>query len=429
MKTRKIISIILSLIIFAGVFSSCGFPGKKEETTAPPTTTAAPDFSVWKDKFEEFLLSVENRSQTLISYQLEPSECRFGIADFDGGATPELVISEGEYQGSKVDIIGYDGYELRLIGSAGAYGELKFIEGGNRIFAHDETEDQATDTVYSIENYVLKQQWEGVLFSDTNEGNTVRYLSDEEEVSEEEYNTLLSQNIPGNATVFGRGATALTAENILNVMQTGNVNVSGGETTTAAETEKPVSNAWKKAYREKAKEIIASGEYPGTPMFGLYYIDGDDVPELVISCGGFHFGGVFIYSYINDELVTVADSIGSGGGIDYVPGKGIIHVGNRFNTGIVTDVVYEMKNGELKVLWTGVKQFDPLVADPDTDKPDRYYSAFEYVQDYVEERFETTEDDYNAMYDKYVKAYDFTRIDREDLSEITDENFDKAFNA
>ncbi|MBR6941110.1 MAG: hypothetical protein IKH65_09910 [Clostridia bacterium] len=426
MKTGRIISIILSLIIFAGVFSSCGFPGKKEETTAPPTTTAAPDFSVWKDKFEEYLLSVENRSQTLISYQLEPSECRFGIADFDGGATPELVISEGEYQGSKVDIIGYDGYELRLIGSAGAYGELKFIEGGNRIFAHDETEDQATDTVYSIENYVLKQQWEGVLFSDTNEGNTVRYLSDEEEVSEEEYNTLLSQNIPANATVFGRGATALTAENILNVMETGNVNVSGGETTTAAETEKPVSNAWKKAYREKAKEIAASGEYPEA-VFGLFYIDGDDIPELVISKGSFHAAGVLIYSYRNDELITVSEGIGSYGGINYAAGKGVILTGDAYQSA-ETDIVYELKDGELKVLWTGEKKYAPE-AIPDIDKPEHYYSAFEYVDDLEEGSFETTEDDYNAMYEKYVKAYDFTRIDREGLSEITDENFDKAFNA
>ena len=129
MKTKK--TIIASVIICAAVIllTSCSFnnPFKKEETTTETTTDTTlpqPDLSLWQDKYEEFLLDAINGKKTVLGYELEIEDCRFDVKFIDADEIPELLVSEGEFPGSKVSIFSSDGFEIRLLGSLGTNGSI-----------------------------------------------------------------------------------------------------------------------------------------------------------------------------------------------------------------------------------------------------------------------------------------------------------------
>ena len=72
------------------------------------------------------------------------------------------------------------------------------------------------------------------------------------------------------------------------------------------EEEADPDRAWKDTYAA-ALWIYASGElYTPDCRFSLAYIDGDDIPELLIHQGSDHACGVEIYAYLDGGLINVS---------------------------------------------------------------------------------------------------------------------------
>ena len=238
MKMKKII--IASVIICAAVLllTSCSFknPFKKEETTTSATTTTLPqpDLSIWQDKYEEFLLGAINGSQTVLGYELEIEDCRFDIKFIDGDEIPELLISEGEFPGSKVSIFSYDGFEIRLLGSLGANGSIDYIERENKIFVNEETEEQKTFSVYSLSDYKMSEVFNATEFFTEGEE---KLLINGSETDKENYDALLAQNTPEEFETAGRNMYELKSEYVLPVIEgnTDAIEAQQIETTTEAE--------------------------------------------------------------------------------------------------------------------------------------------------------------------------------------------------
>ncbi len=221
MKTKKII--IASVIICAAVIllTSCSFnnPFKKEETTTETTTDTTlpqPDLSLWQDKYEEFLLDAINGKKTVLGYELEIEECRFDVKFIDGDEIPELLVSEGEFPGSKVSIFSYDGFEIRLLGSLGTNGSIDYIERENKIFVTEETEEQKTFSVYSISDYKMAEVFNATEFFTEGEE---KLLINGEETDKENYDTLLAQNTPEEFETAGRNMFELKSEYVLPVIE------------------------------------------------------------------------------------------------------------------------------------------------------------------------------------------------------------------
>ncbi len=219
-KSRLIIT--LSVIVTALVLlASCSLSlpsvkPEKTETTTETTTLPQPDLSVWEDRYEEFLLSVINGSQTVVGYELEVENCRFGIEDIDGDEIPELLISEGDFPGSRVSIFGYDGFEIRNIGSAGENGEIEFVPGGNKIISGGAAEGQESYIIYSIADFKLIETFNATSI-ETENGKT-RFI-DGSEVSEEEYNSRLAENRVDETETAGRNLYELKSEYVLPVVE------------------------------------------------------------------------------------------------------------------------------------------------------------------------------------------------------------------
>ena len=65
----------------------------------------------------------------------------------------------------------------------------------------------------------------------------------------------------------------------------------------------------------------------GTPCFRLIYLDGDDVPELAVVDGYYHFSCVYVYTIRDGEVVNISkDGYGFGeyGEMYYSEGENII---------------------------------------------------------------------------------------------------------
>ncbi len=221
MNSKKLVAVISAVIIFAVLLASCSFklpiPGR-ETTTSQTETTAEPqpDLSIWQDKYEEFLLGIINGTQSVIGYELELDECRFDIRAIDSDEIPELLISEGSYPGSKVSIFGYDGYEIRLIGSLGTGGALNYIPGANQIIIDEDLEEQSSLSINTIEEYKLK---ESVNITKLLRDGQEAYFVNNEEVTESEYEQALAQYKTDGAETAGRDMYELKAEYVYPVIE------------------------------------------------------------------------------------------------------------------------------------------------------------------------------------------------------------------
>lgn len=70
------------------------------------------------------------------------------------------------------------------------------------------------------------------------------------------------------------------------------------------ETTQPADTAqWKKAYRDLLQKRLDEEGETGYTYFNLIYIDGDDIPELVIQAGDSHVSQPELYMYYNGEAV------------------------------------------------------------------------------------------------------------------------------
>ncbi|MCR5042462.1 MAG: dockerin type I repeat-containing protein [Clostridia bacterium] len=121
----------------------------------------------------------------------------------------------------------------------------------------------------------------------------------------------------------------------------------------------PDTADWKAAYRRGLYDLREEfswddwDDFAGRKMwFSLAYIDGDDIPELMVAQGVDHPSKVEIYTYAEGEAV-LAGTAGSWGVCLYEPGTG--YVGSVFSGfGVSHYVVSRLENGTLTQVWSAI---------------------------------------------------------------------------
>lgn len=239
MKTKKLVATAAILCAAVIALASCSFnnPFAKQESTTVSTTSTTlpqPDLSIWQDKYEEFLLDAINGKKTILGYELEIEDCRFDVKFIDGDEIPELLISEGSFPGSKVSIFGYDGFEVRLLGSLGSNGSIDYKEGENKIFVTEETEEQKTFSIYSIGDYKLGEVFNATEFVTE---DVEKLLINGEVTDKANYDAILAQNTPEEFETAGRNMFELRSEYVLPVIEGNTQAIEAQQTETTAEEE------------------------------------------------------------------------------------------------------------------------------------------------------------------------------------------------
>lgn len=379
---KTILRAICGILITAtglGLFSACTKPPilEKETTTQEMFTLPEPDYTKWKSVYEEYLLSIIDGGEKLVGYEYDVDACRFGLADLDGDEVFELLISEGESPASRVNVYGYDGYEIRFAGGVGINGEIQYIEGKSAIFVEDETEKQISYTLYTYSDCTLKENWSAAKLFDENNGGENIYYCGNDEVDEETYNAQLEQYLPKETKKFGRDGFKLTRANAVSVIETGQATDIQGD------------SDWKEEYKAVLLNLIKEKEELSTyAFFSLAYIDSDTVPELIFSLGDFHSSLAEIYTIVNGKAEKAGEA-GSNGQIAYVEKQGKIF-GSYNSAGIKKDTVYLLKDGKMEVVFSCSHTSIPEIEGDDTEiiKEEYFVNEEKVKKEKYEEEYE-----------------------------------------
>jgi len=115
-----------------------------------------------------------------------------------------------------------------------------------------------------------------------------------------------------------------------------------------------IDNEWETEYNKKLHDYYAEmnegNHSPQEINYDIYDLDGDDIPELIISAGFFHAGGCRIYSYVNSEVIELG-WLGQWGVVSFYPKSGLMY-SPWSGQGHYVAKWYEIKDHEMKLLYT-----------------------------------------------------------------------------
>lgn len=119
------------------------------------------------------------------------------------------------------------------------------------------------------------------------------------------------------------------------------------------------SEVWKKAYID----FLDNNYFPETDSEKVWlgYVDDDDVPELFISKGSYHYCTVRVYSFKNNIVSFICET-GSDGIVNYFERQGII-CGYYYGMGIGDYFVYKFEDGKTEKIYHAFTNKDYIPQD------------------------------------------------------------------
>lgn len=197
----------------------------------------------------------------------------FSLRDINGDDIPELFISEGYYHSGEVHIYTFDG-ELTEIGEKGSNGKVLYCADSGILLDGYMQGGEDHRKYYRLESDLLTEL--AYFYNDSGRPGTTVYKINDVEISEEEYNSELGK-YEGDFIFLGRDFQ-FTDEFI-----------------EAALSEK---DNWYDVYSELLYGL-GNSNVSEKWKFSLYDINGDDIPELLISEGSSRVASCQIYSFHN----------------------------------------------------------------------------------------------------------------------------------
>lgn len=151
--------------------------------------------------------------------------------------------------------------------------------------------------------------------------------------------------------------------------------------------------------------ISASGDIPvgiWAMRFELVFIDGDDIPELLIFLDDSHAAGVEVFTYNGDSVIAVGE-FGSSGRMQYVEKGGMIF-SHHMGQGEAHTYFFRMEDGE-------AEQVSHMHSWPDHSG---YLETGEYREFYEIDELSVTEDVYQAKWQELYDSQEYVLIGYED---------------
>lgn len=297
---KKIILPLLA-IAAASAFSGCSDnkTGQVSEVSILATNIAPRGVVFdWQEAYEKKL------SEFAASASFSKSESMFELADIDGNGTPELIISP-DTESSTVCLI-YTAYagEISDFAQTGSYGVVDFIP-ESRAIGYQYTGDGFVTGEYLAEeegryqSAVIFYNNEGMAMS----GARITYEVNGDSISLSEYEAAISPYVDAFSVKLGR-KYCFGDESVDYALH---CSESWGAV---------LSSRQKELYKSKLTEILeaSSGE---NAAFEIVDLDGNDIPELVISHGTQDGAECSIYYLQEEGLMEFEASCGSGGNLTY----------------------------------------------------------------------------------------------------------------
>lgn len=217
---------------------------------------------------------------------------------------------------------------------------VQMVKGGYRVDNPDLTYEAAFSAFFGTPRWKYFQSEDGqdvveftgdCTYQDVPVKARIQFIVDEENGTFEAAYLALNE-VPQNALTL----SALLEK----AFEAGESGAPGDSSATLeTDTRGPAGEA-QSAYAEKVQELAAEND---DLQFALIDLTGNDVPELVAECPGYH---VSVFAWTDGEVLPIIDQwpFGAGGnaGYEYLPGQGVIR---NYNSDFAGAVVYESYYG------------------------------------------------------------------------------------
>lgn len=283
---------VLSTALFSCSDSNSSENGSTDDTKISPQSITFEWQNVYQEKLAEFKSSADFSADT-------NSGSRFDLFDITGDKIPELIISPNNSGQTPCRIYTCNNGELTELGETGNCGTFMYIPDLHLI------KDEYQGNGFVIGKYISYQNGNFstlISYSDNSmsasSGAVISYEINGEEVLLPEYETALEPYSHSTSVSTGRKYTF--GDNSINYA------IRCSESWGAV-----LSPTQKKLYRSKLNELL--GTSPDNYAFELCDLNGDEIPELVISNGNEEDSSCEIYYYENKELQHIEGTFGAYG--------------------------------------------------------------------------------------------------------------------
>lgn len=284
---------------------------------------------------------------------------RYMLIDADGDNTPELaaVDSEGAYDTKNAYLYTfYNGKAIMLKSvTSGLDGSHMYISvGNNKVYCTGILSGNEHNVLFTIQKGQLESKKVYDLLRDPN-GNSLTYMINDKEVSEDEYYDDLEDNLCNHSyTAIDYDGLKETDFSVANrneglaitesekVEKYYDLDKAVKKLLSLGATEEKAADLskYKEAYKDTVKEYYdENSQYEkedNKVAFGLVYFDDDDVPELVAGLNGYF---VSLYTFDGESVVPIFTDWGYGAGgntgYNYLPGEGVIYNMDNDYAGVV----------------------------------------------------------------------------------------------
>ena len=355
--------------------------------------------------------------------ELENEECRFSLANLDDDGIPELVTIDGCNDFSVATIYAYRNHKAVTCGLAGFAGTLYYAKKKNLILSTGGGAGEVFAQYSTIEGSDLVDK-DSIRYevSDMVSLDDIKFYVNEKEVTKEAFareedaiykDKKWKEIYYGNCLeITNDSLEKLIKNDAYCVTDAGDIKISDAikdEDETAKLDDEMIQIYTDKLYELSAENMEDIGY---DCKFMLAYVDDDDIPELLVSEGFFHFSKVSIYVYQNKKLKRV-DSLGQLGEMKYDERTGYVQ-GIYSDMGADTYTYGRLKNGKLK---DKIELVDSRNKDFDISEESECWINNEAVSD----------DEYDTVYEKCEAGRDWTDVTYDNCYDVNADEIYEAF--
>lgn len=319
----KISKCTLIFLVVTAMISAAGCSEQKTDSSVEEHILIDPatiSFD-WQNSYESKLKDFMNSDKFLANKKGTIGQSMFEIRDLDGDGTPELIISPDSDHPTPCEIYSYSASTLSPVGEIGNYGTFRFYPDLNIIGDEYEGQGFMLGKFVNIEEGVLN---EVMSYSDNtasaSSGATIFHEINGEDVSRIEFDAALADFKNNYSFEAGRKYT-FGEDSIHNAVRCA---YGWGGTLTEAQ-----SKLCRDLLTQEKDNAINSNR---NAAFEFCDLNGDLVPELIISEGTEEDSLCHIYYFNGEELTELQGSYGAFGKIYFDAGCNVFYSVNSSGT-------------------------------------------------------------------------------------------------
>ncbi|WP_294752090.1 hypothetical protein [uncultured Ruminococcus sp.] len=290
MKTKRYAYFVMAAAILAamtGCSETENVLGSQPDPLAVKTSPESVAFDwqeVYQNKLEQFKVSADLTDTSM-----------FDLCDITGDGVPELIISPSDDASASCDVYSLIGTDIAKIASCGSFGQFSFVP-SLLVIGYEYEGEEFTIGEYQKYNegfYDIDFSYYNNMNS-ASSGAVIRYELNGDNVSLAEYEEKVNGYKQEDSFTVGRkysfGDEAMDYA------------IHCGES-----WKEVLTDAQKKKYKEKLDEVLKNASSADS-AFELADLDGNELPEIVVSSGSLDEMPVNVYYLDNDGIKEIEAS-------------------------------------------------------------------------------------------------------------------------